>query len=564
MRIISAVEYTEFKMEEQDLRAKLESRPQGVRLKDYLTDPEIEFIEQVIAEDVCLAAKAWLVQKGHKGVPVCNVCGIKVEWSSSKGLFPLFCSRSCLRSPAGQRVVQDARDRNNIEKWGVANPMQKSEFKANQKQVVLEKYGVDNPSKSEEIKRKKIETCRSTHGVDHPMQSEDVRSKSQVTLLKTRGVRNISQDPSIKEDKLATLRDGRWEVFTEQLALKHLKPLFSREEYMAGGALKYLCDKCGKTFEFSIGRLQNIYCPDHYFQSDCEFQVFEFLQGLGVTVQPNRRINVTGELVEDFAQTHYEVDLLLPDLKIGIEIDGIYWHSDVFKHKNYHLEKTEFFAKHGIRLIHIFDCEWLYHRHKVEAFLKNITQRAPIKLRAEDCALERVKRSPLFELHHMQGDCGAPYTYALTNNGQHVAAASFGKPRFNSEYDWELLRLVTHPDFMIYGGFARLLKIFKQDVMTQGQKLITYCDRRFFTGQVYLNNGFKLTHTSAPGYYYVHYGQNNRDISDLMHRVNFQKHKLEKILRVFNPELTEYENMRANYYYRVWDCGNYVFSLVKE
>jgi len=44
----------------------------------------------------------------------------------------------------------------------------------------------------------------------------------------------------------------------------------------------------------------------------------------------------------------------------------------------------------------------------------------------------------------------------------------------------------------------------------------------------------------------------------------FQKHKLEKMLDTFNPNLTEFENMKMNGYDRIWDCGNVKFVWNKE
>ena len=39
--------------------------------------------------------------------------------------------------------------------------------------------------------------------------------------------------------------------------------------------------------------------------------------------------------------TPQEIDFYLPEYKIGFELDGLYWHSEQQKPKNYHLDKTE-------------------------------------------------------------------------------------------------------------------------------------------------------------------------------------------------------------------------------
>ena len=45
-----------------------------------------------------------------------------------------------------------------------------------------------------------------------------------------------------------------------------------------------------------------------------------------------------------------EIDIYLPDEKVGIEYNGLYWHSEKFKDINYHYDKYKFFKDNGINL----------------------------------------------------------------------------------------------------------------------------------------------------------------------------------------------------------------------
>ena len=60
--------------------------------------------------------------------------------------------------------------------------------------------------------------------------------------------------------------------------------------------------------------------------------------------------------------------------------------------------------------------------------------------------------------------------------------------------------------------------------------------------------------SSNPGYKY--FRENG-----LESRMKYQKHKLPKLLETFNPDLTEWENMKVNGFDRIWDCGNLVFKF---
>lgn len=66
-----------------------------------------------------------------------------------------------------------------------------------------------------------------------------------------------------------------------------------------------------------------------------------------------------------------ELDIYIPDLKIAIEYDGLYWHGEDKKPNDYHINKTLECNKRGINLIHIFEDEWLF---KQELVKKELTR----------------------------------------------------------------------------------------------------------------------------------------------------------------------------------------------
>ena len=51
----------------------------------------------------------------------------------------------------------------------------------------------------------------------------------------------------------------------------------------------------------------------------------------------------------------YELDIYIPKLKLALEFNGTYWHSTLYKSPTYHQNKTIECARHGIRVIHIFE-----------------------------------------------------------------------------------------------------------------------------------------------------------------------------------------------------------------
>jgi len=68
----------------------------------------------------------------------------------------------------------------------------------------------------------------------------------------------------------------------------------------------------------------------------------------------------------------YHLDIYLPELKIAFEYNGIYWHSDEFKEKNYHGNKSNLCLLKGIKLIHIWEDEWIYNKNYIKLLINNI------------------------------------------------------------------------------------------------------------------------------------------------------------------------------------------------
>lgn len=124
------------------------------------------------------------------------------------------------------------------------------------------------------------------------------------------------------------------------------------------------------------------------------------------------------------------------------------------------------------------------------------------KLRASSLNLKNVdaKTEKAFLLeNHYQGYVPSSVCYGLFNNNDELLVLmSFGKPRYTKKYDWELLRLCTKKDYIVYGGASKLLKRFKIDNVGS---IISYCNRDKFSGNVYHSLGFKSKGITK-GYYY--------------------------------------------------------------
>ena len=250
----------------------------------------------------------------------------------------------------------------------------------------------------------------------------------------------------------------------------------------------------------------------------------------------------------------YELDLYSLKHNIAIEYNGLYWHNEKNVVNNYHLMKTKLCEKQGIKLIHIFEDEWLYKQNIVKSRIKSIFGLIDRKIYARKCIIKEVSFSDskvFLETNHIQGECMSKYRYGLYYNGELVLLMTFGSKRKKDYY--ELLRFCNKLNTSVIGGASKLLNYFIK--IHKPKEIISYCDRRWPVGNIYEKLGFKIDHVSQPNYYYV-IGQNREN--------RFKYRKSELIKQGFDKDKSEHEIMLERGIYRIYDCGTKVYKWKKE
>ena len=158
-----------------------------------------------------------------------------------------------------------------------------------------------------------------------------------------------------------------------------------------------------------------------------------------------------------------------------------------------------------------------------------------------------------FNISHLQGHRNSSVIYAGIIDGEIQCSASFSK---HPQFEWEIIRFACKLGTTVIGGFARLLKRFVED--HNPNRILTFADRRFSVGGLYLNNGFKFLENTKPNYFY-----SKNDI--LLSRQQCQKFKLSKLLgENFDQRLSERDNMLNNGYGRIYDAGHVKLIWFKD
>jgi hypothetical protein len=289
------------------------------------------------------------------------------------------------------------------------------------------------------------------------------------------------------------------------------------------------------------------------FVSKGEIEIIEFLNELGITnIQQSKLMG------------GYEIDIFLTDYDVGIEFNGLYWHSELRgRGSKYHLDKTKYFSSKGIRIIHIFDDEWNVKKDIVKSKLSHILHKSDkTVIYARKCVIKLISSktaSQFLSTNHIQSNDKSNIKLGLYFDNRLVSVATFSNKRIalghknskNTEY--ELSRYATDIECRVVGGISKLLKYFINNY--NPTSITTYADYRYSVeDNMYSNIGFNMVGYTKPNYFYT------KDHSKRLHRFNFTKHR---IVAKFggNPQLTEWENMINLGYDRVWDCGSIKYEM---
>ena len=255
--------------------------------------------------------------------------------------------------------------------------------------------------------------------------------------------------------------------------------------------------------------------------------------------------------VRTILKNHSEIDIFIPSINVGIEYNGCRWHSEQFgKGKYYHLGKTEECFNHGIRLIQIFEDEYIDNKELVLGKIKHIINHDNLqKIGARKCSVSEIdyNDAKLFlNENHIQGQSKATVYIGAKYNDELIGVMNFVKYKDN---EWELNRFATDRKYICQGVGSKLFSHFIKNYNPSVIK--SFADRRWTSQEenLYLKLGFELESILEPDYRYVVSGTYKR-----IHKFNFRKQTLHKKYG-FDLSLTESQMAEKLNAYKIWDCG---------
>ena len=143
--------------------------------------------------------------------------------------------------------------------------------------------------------------------------------------------------------------------------------------------------------------------------------------------------------------------------------------------------------------------------------------------------------------------------FGLYYNGELIEIMSFGKPRYNKKYEYELLRLCTKFEYNVIGGSEKLFKYFINNY--NPTSIISYCDNSKFKGNVYKTLGFELKNYGTPSKHWYNDKLKLHITDNLLRQRGFdQLFKTKYGKGVSNEQL-----MRNNKFVEIYDAGQSVW-----
>lgn len=585
-------------MKKDDLHAACEGiihRNQRCSMEKLLTIDGGKQLEDEIRRLGSVRFSWHLVVAGSWDIPACRVCGNNSKWLAGKRSYALSCSRACSKVDPSRRAKRES---TLLARYGVRNVSQYDEVKQRKRETTRRNHGVDYPAQNKALFKKQLDTMRERHGVEHAMQREDFRVRAKETIRHRYGTKGLgcdaisntkaetnferygtkhpSQNRDIKDQKLTTMRE-RWGVDnpSQHPDIQQRKSNTFMERYGVPSAsyikigaeiMQILLDKDqfskainGLTAKEASERL-NVSIPTILEKSKMHECRSLLRKGYLFSSYEEKILGLIGNLGEPISMhdrtiiTPNELDFYLPTRNLAIEVGSAYFHSECNgKDRSYHYSKWKRCTDRGIVLLQLFDDDLHDHWDLTKSKILRLLGKSELKIvgaRALDLAIptHSDERRFLNQWHSKGWSPRRNHVVGAWYEGKMVAIMTIHIAGNRATIE----RYASDISYSLPGCFSRMLKYWAKLANFHGT-IETWSDNRLGDGKVYSSSGFASTRVSAPGYWYFKNG-------GLENRVNYQRHKLQKIFNLTDvenrKELTEFDIMKNQGYSRLWDAGH--------
>ena len=311
------------------------------------------------------------------------------------------------------------------------------------------------------------------------------------TRCKSCGINKISQNQNLTQEEIINRLKSYGIEF---------QPFFYEKRRSTYINIK--CVKCGEFFETTIGNIcdkrgSKICRRCQKSTSTGENELKDFIISCGFEILENTKV------------FGVELDILIPSKQIAFEYNGTYYHNDRCKPKEYHYDKVTICMNNDIRLIHIWDYEWINNKEQIKSYIRAQLGLCENKIFGRNCEIKEIDfktAKKLLEYHQQKATTATKYI-GLYHGDELVLVMLFSKMMkniFTKEpiAEWEVKREVCKEGYSIVGGKSKVFTYFVKNY--KPKSVVSYVDRAKFTGKSYKIMGFKLNHINPSRYDWVY------------------------------------------------------------
>ena len=404
-------------------------------------------------------------------------------------------------------------------KYNIPHKSEKQKYQIRVK-TVKRKYGVENQFQREEIKNKSKETCLEKYGKEYYQSTDEYEIKVKQTKLKRYGNENYNN----------------YEKYISTCIEKYNKDNFSKKdekdyEYNLLGnkdeLIKYIKDnKIGNCKELALTLDMRPKTVQLAVKKYNIRQLFDYRKSL-----KEKQIH---ELIPEYLNPEYnylfnghkELDIYIPSLKMGIEFDGNYWHSEEIKGRYAQYNKTNAARKMGIDVFHIYEWEWDNYKNYIIDSLKRLFDTSTYKIEASKCKLNIMEYNKRIK-------------YDIINFERIWLSIIF----VNDNNNYTIENITFGSECKVYNGIKYILDDF---IKKYNPKSIRYkSDESKMDNVEIIDYGFKFHKQYKPDYVYV----NNKRMVVLKNQIDEEEAKKLNYFKLYNCGYVEY----------LWENDNFTF-----
>jgi hypothetical protein len=464
------------------------------------------------------------------------------------------------KSATGNAAVQQKTKQTCLQKLGVDHPSKTPEFQNKRKETCLRELGVEHPSQSEEFKLKKKQKHLAEHGVEHPTQLASTKQRIRNYWMAKEGVASSLQTKSGKlkteqtlKERYGVSRPGQIPGVSEKIKNTrrirygkdhHLQSDAYRKELVKWTDLSGvpIIDRCREAGIESPAWAQHL-CRN-FGPAAAEQYIQNWNKQDGFRSSLERRVASVIN-AEAWNKTVIPNAKVYPDFKIGenkfLDVDGLYWHSELNKENTHHFERRKLFEVHGIRLLQIREDEVRDKPEIVKSVVENLQGKSR-KIGARELEVRKVDAA------QMKGFLNKNHMMSAINRsgsglflGDVLFAAMCVSVR---DQTMKIERYCVANGYSVIGGLSRLLKVAIQEYSPDTVQ--SWVDLRYGDGHSLETLGFSKTR-DVLGWRWT---DGSKTYNRLRCRANMDARKL-----------TEKEHAKELGWYKIFDAGQRLYVL---